>query len=103
MRHYWVSCPESGSIKEALMTESRNVNEIFETLAKIMLRCFVLGYCLLLFWIVLQLCAGDKLFRLTPHEVELINYCGIAFVKCVVLLFFLFPYVAIRLVLRKRT
>ena len=45
---------------------------------------------------------AGKLFGLTPHEVDVIQYCGIAAVKCVVLLFFLFPYVAIRLVLRKR-
>ena len=92
------------------MPELNNVNELFDTLAKILLRCFVLGYVLLLLWFVVYLFAGDliygigsKLFDLTPHEVDIINYCGMAVVKCVVFLFFLFPYIAIRLVLRKRT
>ena len=91
------------------MTESNNVNELFDTLAKILLRCFVLGYFLLLLWFVVSLFAGNliygigKLLGLTPHEMDVINYCGMAFVKCVVLLFFLFPYLAIRLVLRNRT
>jgi hypothetical protein len=92
------------------MSEPNHVNELFDTLAKISLRCFVMGYCLLLLWFVLYLYAGDliygigdKSFRLTRHEVDLIIYGGMAFVKCVVLLFFLFPYVAIRWVLRKRT
>jgi hypothetical protein len=91
------------------MTESNNVNELFGTLAKILLRCFVMGYCLLLLWFVTFLFAGDmiygpaKWFGLTPHEVEMTHYCGLAFVKCLLLLFFLFPYIAIRLVLRKRT
>jgi hypothetical protein len=92
------------------MTESKTVNEMFDTLAKILLRCFVLGYLLLLLWAALYLFAGSltygiasKLFALTPHEVDLINYCGMAIVKCSVFLFFLFPYIAIRLVLRKRT
>lgn len=91
------------------MTESNNVNELFDTLAKIMLRCFVLGYVLLLLWFVVSLVATGliygigKLYGLTPHEVDLINYCGMTGVKCVVLLFFLIPYIAIRLVMRKRT
>lgn len=92
------------------MTESRNGNELFDTLAGVLLRCFVLGYALLLLWAAVYLAAGDvlyvpaaRLFGLTPHEVDLIQYCGIAFVKCVVLLFFLLPYVAIRWVLRRRT
>lgn len=43
-----------------------------------------------------------KMFRLTEHELDLIHYCGMAFVKLCVFLFFLFPYIAIRMVLRKR-
>ena len=92
------------------MTESNNVNELFDTLAKILLRCFVMGYVLLLVWFIVSFFGGGliygiggKLFGLTPHEVDLINYCGMAFVKCAVILFFLIPYIAIRLVLRKRT
>jgi hypothetical protein len=93
------------------MIESKNVNELFDTLARVLLRCFVLGYLLLLLWFGAYVVAGDamiyglagKLFGLTPHEVDLIHYGGMVFVKCVVILFFLFPYLAIRLVLRKRT
>jgi hypothetical protein len=92
------------------MTESKNANELFDTFAKILLRCFVLGYLLLLLWAALYLFAGSltygiasKLFGLTSHEVDVINYCGMVFAKCVVFLLFLFPYIAIRLVLRRRT
>ena len=90
------------------MTELKNGNERLDTLAKILLRCFVLGYVLLILWFVLYLAAGDfgiggKWFDLTPHEVGTINYRGMAVAKIAVLLFFLFPYVAIRLVLRNRT
>lgn len=92
------------------MTESKNVNELLDTLAKILLRCFVLGYILLLIWFGAYVFGGDliygvhgKLFGLTQHEVNIIHYCGMAFVKCTALLFFLFPYIAVRLVMRKRT
>jgi len=92
------------------MTELKNGNELFDMLAKVLLRCFVLGYLLLLLWFVVYLVAGNllystfgKLFGLTPHEADMIHYSGMVAVKCAVILFFLFPYVAIRLVLRKRT
>jgi len=93
------------------MTESKNVNEMFDTLARILLRCFVLGYLLLLLWFVMSLFGGEmiyarlggKLFGLTQDEVDMVNYCGMAFVKGIVILFFLIPYIAIRLVLRHRT
>jgi hypothetical protein len=92
------------------MTEPKNANELFDTLARILLRCFVLGYFFLLLWFVVYLFAGDviygvggKLFGLAPHEVDMINYCGMGVVKIAVVLFFLVPYVAIRLVLRRHT
>jgi hypothetical protein len=92
------------------MMESRAVDDLLDALAKALVRCFLLGYALLLLWVAAYLAAGNmlfalanRLFGLTAHEVDLIQYCGIAFVKCLVLLFFLFPYIAIRLVLRKRS
>ncbi len=88
------------------MTESKNANELFDTLARILLRCFVLGYAVVLLWFVLYLIAGGMIygvarwFHLEPHDVDLMNYCGIALVKTLVILFFLIPYIAIRLVRR---
>jgi len=92
------------------MTEMKSIDELFDVLGKILLRCFVMGYVLLLLWFALYVFGGDalrsiqvRLFGLTAHEVDLVNYCGMAGVKCAVLLFSLFPYIAIRWVLRKRT
>jgi len=92
------------------MTESNHVDELLDALGRVLLRSFLLGYALLLLWAAIYLAAGTilygpahKLFGLTSHEVDLIQYCGIGFVKCLLLVFFLFPYVAIRLVLRRRT
>ncbi len=91
------------------MSDSTSVNELLDALAKVLLRCFVLGAVLLSFWFVLFLVAGNciheihgKWFSMTPHEFDLICYCGMGLVKLFVLLFFLFPYIAIRCVLRKR-
>jgi hypothetical protein len=90
------------------MSESTQTTEFFDTLAKVLLRCFVLGFLLLLIWVGAFALARDvihnlhgEMFGLTPHELNIIHYCGIAFVKLCVFLFFLFPWIAIRLVLRK--
>lgn len=82
--------------------------ELLEAVAGILLRCFLMGLVLLLAWFGVLMVPGDvvhrvhgDMFGLSPHAVNLIHYCGLAFVKMCVLLFFLFPYIAIRLVLRK--
>jgi len=93
------------------MSDARNVNDLFDTLARVLLRCFVMGYGVVVLWFVLSLTAGDliygrlggKLYGLTPHEVDLVNYCGIAIAKGIVILFFLCPYIAIRWAQRRAT
>jgi hypothetical protein len=92
----------------AVLRDNNSI-ELLDAVAKVLLRCVVFGFALLLLWVGAFFLAGDviygvhgKLFGLTPHELDLIHYCGIAFVKLCVLLFFLFPYLAIRLVLRRR-
>jgi hypothetical protein len=42
------------------------------------------------------------MFGLSKHEMDLIFYCGMGLLKLVVIVLFFFPWVAIRLVLRKR-
>ncbi len=91
-----------------MSTSSQDANEFLDAIAKVLLRCVVFGFLLLLAWFTCYtLLPGPihlqgKLFGLTPHETDLIHYCGMAFVKMCVLLFFLFPYIAIRLVLRRK-
>ena len=42
-----------------------------------------------------------SMFGLSGHDLNVIHYCGMAVVKLAVILFFFFPWLAIRLVLRK--
>ena len=69
------------------MSESTDVTDLLDALAKVLLRCFVLGFLLLLIWFGVFVLAGDviynlhgKMFGLSPHELNLIHYCGI--LKC---------------------
>ena len=92
------------------MTRSDETNDLLQAVAGILLRCFVLGYLFLLLWFGAYVLAGDLLYRLngslfgvTQHEINLMHFFGMALVKLILFVFFLFPYVAIRLVLRNRT
>ena len=82
--------------------------DIFNTLAAILLWCFVLSIALLLLWFVGFLLAGDfaygvhsRWFELSRPAFDLMNYYGMAFVKACAIIYFLFPYIAIKIVVRK--
>ena len=88
------------------MTDS--THEFFEILGKILLRCWLFGFLLLLLWFGIYILATDVIYRfhgsmfgLSGHDLNVIHYCGMAVVKLAVILFFFFPWLAIRLVLRK--
>lgn len=90
------------------MSDSAQVRELFDTLAKVLLRSTILGFLLLLVTFGAYLLGGEMfyqtqggMFDLSKHELDLIFYCFLGFMKTLVLLFFLFPWIAIRLVLRQ--
>ncbi len=75
----------------------------------VLLRCFIYGFVLLLFWFVLFLAAGgwmydfhSAMFDITLHEFNVINYCGMGLLKILVFVGFLIPYIAVRLTARKQ-
>ncbi len=84
-----------------------STRDFFDTLAKVLLRCWIIGFALLLFSFVVFLLTGEiiddihgRMFGLTPHELDLIIYCGLGLLKLCVLVLFFMPWVAIKLVLR---
>jgi len=84
-------------------------NNLLDAAAGICLRCFVLAVCLLLFSFVFYLLAGDwaysihsRWFEISRHDFDLMFYCWMAFIKIVTFLFFLLPFLAIKLMLRKK-
>ncbi len=85
---------------------SESTREFFDTLAKVLIRCWIFGVLLLLFSLVMFMLTGEiiddihgKMFGLSPHELDLIIYCGLALHKLCLNVFFLFPWLAIRFVL----
>lgn len=90
------------------MTDS--THGCFDTLATILLRSRIFGLLFLLLWFGIYMLASKviyqfhgTMFGLSGHDLDVIRYCGMAFVKLSVILFFFFPWLAIRLVVKRRT
>lgn len=92
------------------MPELKETHDLLDAVAKVLIRCFFLGYLFLLLWFGIYMLAGDLIYRmngplfgLTQHEMNRMHFYGIVLAKCFVFLVFLLPYIAIRLVLRRKT
>lgn len=86
-----------------------STRDYFETLARVLLRCWLFGFVLLFIWLGVDLAIGDLVYRLhgdmfglSKHELDLIFYCGMGLLKLVVLACFFVPWLSIQLVLRQR-
>ncbi|MFH1921947.1 MAG: DUF6868 family protein, partial [Planctomycetota bacterium] len=80
------------------MSPSTDLNDVLDVVAKILLRCFAFGFLLLLVWLASLLVAGDwayqvhsRLFDLSEHDFDVMNYYGLACTKMCTFLFFLGP------------
>ncbi len=90
--------------------ENNERNDVFlQTVATILLRSFLFGLALLLLWFLLYLITPNWMFELNAswfnvgrRDFDLINYFGMGFLKISIILFFLFPYLAIKSVLRRK-
>lgn len=87
----------------------RDQYELLNVVSQVLWHCSVLGFALVLIWYIAAIVPGDPIctmqgerFGLTPHECALVNYGGIGLVKMLVLLFFFFPWVAIRWLLHRQ-
>ena len=89
------------------MNTSTDLETVMNVVSKTLLWCFVIGFLSMLLWFGFFMLGGDfaydihsKMFDLTEHEFELMNYYGMAGLKIIVWVFFGIPFIASRLVLR---
>ncbi len=92
-------------MSNCISIETRSLLDAF---ARVLIRCFLFCLIILLWWAAIFLILGDlahqihsTMFKLSWHEFVLVNYCGIGLLKILSFVLFLFPYIAIRLVLRQ--
>lgn len=91
------------------MNENNSVNNMFDVIAGVLIRCFVIGIVLLTVWLVIVMVVPDwawqmhgKFFDLSGEQVVLVQYAGMLMTKIGIFALFLFPYIGIKLTLRKR-
>jgi len=85
------------------------VDEVLEVIAQVLLRCTIMAAVVLLFWWGSLALLGDIAYRthsrfvpVSREQFNAIHYAGLLTTKAAMGMFFLIPYVAIRLVLKKR-
>jgi hypothetical protein len=86
---------------------STQITEWLESIAKILLRCWIFGFVLLFIWFGAFMSGAvhslhGPLMGLSDHDLNVIHYSGMAFTKLCVILFFFFPWLSIWMVLKKR-
>ena len=76
-----------------------------QTLPCFFLCCFLINLAILLFWSLLMVLARDWVYRvhskwsqISPEHFNAIHYAGIAMYKISIFMFFLVPYLTLRMV-----
>lgn len=87
----------------------KNIDEALEVISQVLIRCTVMGVIVLLIWWGALELFGDlaysvhsKIAPMSRQQFDIIHYVGILMTKAAVSLLFFFPYIAIRLVIKKR-
>lgn len=87
----------------------KTVDELLEVTSQILIRCTVMGVVVLLIWWGALELFGDlvysvhsKIAPMTRQQFDIIHYVGLLMSKAAVSLLFFFPFIAIRLVIKKR-
>ena len=91
------------------MYNSNSANETLEMIGQVLIRCFIMGVFVLLFWWGALAIMGDlaysihtKIVPMRRQQFDVIHYVGMLMTKATISVLFLFPYIAIRLVIKKR-
>ncbi len=84
--------------------------ECVDVMAGILIRCFLGGMALLIVWFAGFSIAGDwiyqihsRWFQIPRQTFDAIHYAGMAVTKITIILFFLLPWIAIKLISGNRT
>ena len=91
------------------MSNTNTVDEALAVIAQVLGRCAVMGIAVLFIWWGALELMGDLAYRIhstvapmTRAQFDIIHYGGLLLTKAGVSLLFFFPYIAVRLVIRKR-
>ena len=91
------------------MATAADLNEKLAVTGQVLIRCFFFGYALLLVWAGGLLLADDFIYRvhssfsnIAREQFDAIHYAGLLVTKLAIFVLFFCPWLAVRLVLKKR-
>ena len=92
------------------MSNSSNIDEILQVTGQVLIRCLIMGISVLFIWWGALALAGDLAYKIhssavlsvSREQFDVIHYTGMLLTKAAITILFLFPYIGIRLVIRKR-
>jgi len=91
------------------MNEQNGVENMLEAIAGVLIRCFFIGIAFLIIWLAMVMGVPDwawqihgKFFHVSGEQVVLVHYAGLLMTKVGIFGLFLFPFIGIKLALRKR-
>ena len=92
-----------------MKSSQADIQEHLDALAGILIRCFLGGMVLLAVWFAWFVFAGDWIYQLHARWFQIprpsfyaIHYAGMAVTKIAIILFFLLPWIAIKLMSRRK-
>jgi len=82
---------------------------MLEVIGQVLIRRFIMGVFVLFFWWGALALMGDlaysvhtKIASISRQQFDVIHYAGMLMTKATIFVLFLFPYIAIRLVIMKQ-
>ena len=91
------------------MSDEMNTDETLRKVASVLGWCLVFTIGVMSLWLVFLVCATDLIygihsyfFDITKNQMAVTHYAAMAFFKLLTTALFLFPYVGLKIVLRKR-
>lgn len=91
-----------------MKSSQADIRNQLDVIAGILIRCFLGGMVLLMVWFAGFAFAGDwiyqvhsRWFQIPRQSFDAIHYAGMAVTKIAIILFFLLPWIAIKLVSKK--
>ena len=95
---------------EPMKNEWSDLQHTLDAVAGILIRCFLGGMALLVVWFAMFVIAGDWIyqvhsqwFQIPRQTFDAIHYAGMAVTKIAIILCFLLPWFAIKLISGKKT
>jgi hypothetical protein len=91
------------------MSNSNSIDEVLQVIGQVLIRCFVIGIAVLLLWLCALSFAGDlgasiagRIVPISREQFYALNLNNFIIVRSAIFVLFLFPYIAIRLVINRR-